>query len=343
MTHMRRSVHPTPKHGMWRFSCAIFIPIVLVLMSVPGANAQHQEANYELAARFAPYKIQQLLYSTSINPRWIEGSEKFWYDWKTSHGTVYYQVDPERGTKTQIFDNDRLAAELTRITRDPWDGKHLPIRKIKFIDENTLQFEVESSQDEEIEELEEEIEENEEDEEQEEEKKDSTKKKTRKKVFHFEYTVSSRTLRELEDWEEPDNHAAWASISPDGETVIFARNHNLFMMTGEDYAKFLEARRGKQGDDADKAEKKVEVDEIQLTTDGEEDFAYGSSGRGMTDKEKEEKKDDRKRTGVSWSHNSQRFSITRTDQREVDDLWVIKSVGNKRPELETYKYAMPGE
>ncbi|MCH8247332.1 MAG: hypothetical protein IH951_13105 [Bacteroidetes bacterium] len=108
-----------------------------------------QSANYELAARFAPYKIQDLIYSTSVSPRWIEGGEKFWYEWKTSDGTFYYQVDPERGSKSQIFDNDRIAAELTRITRDPWDGQHLPIRSIKFIDENTLQFEVESSQDEE--------------------------------------------------------------------------------------------------------------------------------------------------------------------------------------------------
>ena len=27
----------------------------------------------------------------------------------------------------------------------------------------------------------------------------------------------------------------------------------------------------------------------------------------------------------------------------MGDLWVIRSVGNKRPELETYKYDMPGE
>ncbi len=125
------------------FSLILF---VFMFVLAPVVSAQHQQANYQLAARFAPYKMQQLLYSTSVNPKWIEGSEKFWYDWKTSEGTFYYQVDPVRAAKSQIFDNDRLAAELTRITKDPWDSKHLPIRKIKFIDENTLQFEVESSQ-----------------------------------------------------------------------------------------------------------------------------------------------------------------------------------------------------
>ena len=299
-----------------------------------------QSANYELAARFAPYKIQDLIYSTSVSPRWIEGGEKFWYEWKTSDGTFYYQVDPERGSKSQIFDNDRIAAELTRITRDPWDGQHLPIRSIKFIDENTLQFEVESSQDEE--EGEEEL--DEEEDEQEMDDEDSEKKsETKKKVFHFEYDIRSQTLRELEDWEEPDNHASWANISPDGNTVVFARNHNLYKMSGEHYKLILDARRGKDGDDATEAEEDVEIEDIQLTTDGEEYYSYASGDQGQTDNKRKEDVDKRKRAGISWSHNSQRFSIVRRDQREVGDLWVIHSVGNERPELESYKYDMPGE
>ena len=47
--------------------------------------------------------------------------------------------------------------------------------------------------------------------------------------------------------------------------------------------------------------------------------------------------------GVSWSQDNRKFSVTRTDQRKVADLWVINSLANPRPTLETYKYAMPGE
>ena len=118
-----------------------------------------------------------------MSPRWIEGSERFWYEWETSDGTFFYLVDPVQGAKRQLFDNDRIAAELTRITRDPWDGQHLPIRAIKFIDENTLQFEVESSQDEEEEEDEQQ---QEEEQEQEEEEQDEEKKKPKKEGFHVE-------------------------------------------------------------------------------------------------------------------------------------------------------------
>ena len=300
-------------------------------------------ANYRLAARFAPYKIQDLIYSTTVRPRWIEDSEKFWYEWETSEGSFYYIVDPAAGAKRQIFDNDRLAAELTRITRDPWDGQHLPIRAIKFIDANTLQFEVESSQDEE-EDAESDMEEMDEEEmEEEEEEGDRQRQRAKKKVFHFEYDVNTRTLRELDDWEAPDNHPSWASVSPDGQTVIFARNHNLHMMSGDDYQLFLEARRGKSGDEADDAEEDIEVEEVQLTTDGEEHYSYAVFERGDTDVEREKNADERKSVSISWSRDSRRFSLIRRDRREAGDLWVIHMVGNKRPELESYKYDMPGE
>ena len=97
------------------------------------------EANWKLAARFAPYNISDLTYSTSVQPRWIEGTDdNFWYRYETSSGTDFILVNPAAGSKTPIFDNDRIAAELTRITKDPYDGQHLPITSIRFIDPDTI-------------------------------------------------------------------------------------------------------------------------------------------------------------------------------------------------------------
>ena len=346
-------MHATPRVVPVRLFRVVITFTIASLPALPAA-AQDQEsgyvggtgsANFELAARFAPYKIRDLIRSTTVAPRWIEGSEKFWYEWENSDGTFYYIVDPVRGTKSQLFDNDRIAAELTRITLDPWDGQHLPIRSIRFIDDDTFQFDVESSQDEEVEdEAEDEDEEDEED--QEEEEEDSSGGPTTKKqVHHFEYTVSTQTLRQLEDYESPNNHPSWANVSPDGQTVVFAKLHELWIMTGADYERILDARRGKSGDEADDAEEDVEVEEIQLTTDGEQYYSYAanSSGRGETNVSREEDMEDRKRAGVTWSKDSQKFALVRRDQREVGDLWVVHAVGNERPELETYKYDMPGE
>ncbi|MEJ2207307.1 MAG: DPP IV N-terminal domain-containing protein, partial [Gemmatimonadota bacterium] len=295
-------------------------------------------ANYELAARFAPYKIRELVHSTMVNPRWIEGTERFWYEWESSDGTFYYLVDPARGTRRELWDNDRIAAELTRITQDPWDGQHLPIQSIRFIDANTIRFDVTSSQDEEQEEQEVE-------EEQQQEEQRTGRSRTKKKVHHFEYDVNTQTLRELEDYEAPDNHPGWASVSPDGQTVVYAKEHNLWMMTDEEYQKVLDARRGKSGAEADSAEIDLELEETQLTTDGEEYYGYeaNGSGRGETNKTRMENADKRKRASIVWSKDSRRLALVRQDQREVGLLWVVHTTGNERPELESYKYDMPGE
>jgi len=290
-------------------------------------------ANYELAARFAPYRIQKLIYSTSVRPNWIKNSNKFWYEWKTSDGTFFYIVDAVRGTREQVFDNDEIAAELTRITLDPWDGQHLPIKKIKFVDDDTIRFDVTSSVDE--------VKTNDETDGQDDKKK--KKDKPKKKIFHFEYTLSSSTLRELEDWEEPANHPSWASISPDGSHIVFARDYNLYAMDSVAYAKIIDIRRGLKGDKADEASDTLTVDEVQLTTDGEKYYSYARDDFGDTDNEVEKNKDKRKRTFVSWSGDSNRFAVIREDERKSGDLWVIHTVDNKRPELETYKYDMPGD
>lgn len=300
-------------------------------------------ANYDLAARFAPYKIRELVHSLRVSPRWIEDSDRFWYEWESSEGKHFYLVDPAQGSKTEIFDNDRIAAELTRITLDPWDGKHLPIRNIRFVDDNTLQFEVQSSQDEEVEDEDESDDEIEEQEDEEEQERRPRRPATRKRIHHFEYDVNTRTLRELEDYEEPDRHPGWASVSPDTAWVVFSRNFNLWMMSYEEYEKVLEARRGKTGDDAEEAEEEVEVEEIQLTDDGEKDFSWGFQGRGQNDEETEKEFEKRQRSGTTWSHDSRYFALTRQDRREVGELWVVHAVDNKRPQLESYKYDMPGE
>ena len=316
-----------------------YLYFFLIMPLMAGEDNLVRKANYLLAGRFAPYKIKKLMYSTSINPKWIEGTENFWYEWKTSEGKIFYVVDPVKRTKEEIFDNDKIAAELTRITLDPWDAQHLPIEKIKFIDQNTLQFEVKSSQDEEEkEEDEDELEE----EDQEEEEDKEKEKKPKKITFHFEYKIKTQTLRELKDWEAPDEHPQWASVSPDGKTIVFGRNHNLYMMNSDDYKKILDAGRGKDEKKAEKAIEKVSVNEIQLTHDGEEHFGYAVFKRGDTDDEREKNKDKRKQTRIYWAKDSKKFAFIRADRRKGKELWVIHSVKNKRPELETYKYDMAG-
>lgn len=333
-----------PPGAFRRLAAATLLLVLTLAPSLPAQDLSARrevtpvtEANYRLGARFAPMRMSRLVHSTTVNPRWIQGSERFWYEYTTAAGKKYYLVDPVAATKREMFDNDQIAAELTRITRDPYDGQNLPIRAIRFVNPTTLHFEVESSQDEVR------VDEEAERGNQQDQQRQGARARPKKKVHYFSYNVNTRQLTELTEREEPDNHPGWANVSPDGETIIFARNHNLRMMTRASYQQILDARRGKTGAAADTADWAVEVEEIELTTDGVEDYSYASGDFGMVDEEKVKAKDRRKRANVVWAHNSQRFSLVRSDQRASLDLWVIHSTGNKRPQLETYKYDMPGE
>jgi len=46
---------------------------------------------------------------------------------------------------------------------------------------------------------------------------------------------------------------------------------------------------------------------------------------------------------IFWSKDSKKFACIREDERKVGDLWVIDSLAEPRPVLQTYKYGMPGE
>jgi hypothetical protein len=46
---------------------------------------------------------------------------------------------------------------------------------------------------------------------------------------------------------------------------------------------------------------------------------------------------------IFWAKDSKKFACIREDERKVGDLWVIDSLADPRPVLQTYKYGMPGE
>lgn len=183
------------------------------------------KANYALAARFSPKKLEKLIFSTAVDPHWLKKGDRFWYSYETPAGRKWYIVDPAKGTKQELFDNARLASLITAIVKDPFDAQHLGIENMKFVkDEAAIQFEIKST---------EEI-----------EKKDSTKKPPvttkEKNVYYFEYNLSSGTITELKDYQKPKSRASWASISPDRKWIVFSRNYNLYWMDSANYRKALQ-------------------------------------------------------------------------------------------------------
>jgi len=315
----------------------LLFALLLANGKIAAQNEPVTTANYRLAERFSPEKIKRMVFSTSVDPNWLETGDKFWYSYKTSEGEFFYLVDLNKKSKTALFDNDKMAAMLTRITKDPYDAKHLPPIKPKFKKNDTVfRFDVTSSQDEEKEEIVADtlvV--------QDTTQTDSVpkpkKEKPKKKVFHFEYNIASGELYEQEDWTEEKDDPSWASISPDSSYVVFARNYNLYWMDKENFLKALEEEEDK---------KDSTIVEHQLTTEGVKDYAFGG---GYTPKENDDeetiKKETEKRRGayILWSPDSKKFALERNDSRKVKALWVINVLNQPRPDLESYKYQMPGE
>ena len=301
---------------------------ILLLSACFVASSQERitKANYALAERFSAKKVGQMVFSTRVQPHWFRDSDRFWYEWKTSEGTQYYLVDPVKGTKTEVFDLEKLAMQLTEIVKDPYDAKHIPISGLKLKDDKYFTFDIRSTQD-----------------------KPDTSKAGRggrrggapggpagnggggKKVFHFEYDFVSGTLADVTEAKEKEQqkYPYWASVSPDGKVGVYARNSNLWIMDSTSLRK------------AAKDPKDSTIVEHRLTSDGIKEFGYGY-GNYSGDTESDTTR--RHHPGeIAWSPDSRHFAVSKWDTRKLEDLWVINSTGGKRPKLETYKYQMPGE
>ena len=300
--------------------------LLFILTVLSSYSQQNVIPNYDLAAKFSPKKIAKLVHSTSVNPHWLKAGDKFWYQYKTTEGSSYYLVDPNKKVKKKLFDNDKMAAWLTEFTKDPYDAKHLPKFSFKFIDNETaIQFRVTSKYEDE--------------DEDEDKKKDknrdedpSKKDKKKKKVFLFKYVLGTNNLTLLSNKRAPkEDWKKWANIAPDSTVIFYSKKFNLYWMDKENFLKAV------------KNEKDSTIVENQWTKDGVQHFGYGGYGRGMDNEEIEKRKNDKFPVRGYWSSDSKKFVYQKTDSREIKDLWVINSIAKKRPTLETYKYHMPGE
>jgi dipeptidyl aminopeptidase/acylaminoacyl peptidase len=314
--------------------------------------------NWDLASRWSVAKIGKLVFDTTVTPHWFELSDRFWYSYETPEGMRYWLVDPARKSKTPLFDNAKVAAQLSLLTGLPYDSQHLAIRNLKLAKKDTvLTFDAQVSKDAVIP--------------NEEKKAETTTDETNQeenqtqvqggrgqggrrggaagtgapptentRTIYFELDLATGKVTRLDKFDPPPARPRWASsISPDGKTIVFARGFNLYMMDQDNYKK----ARKTPGD--------ASVVETQLTTDGEDHYSYA---RVLLDEEQQmlrrDQRNDKNKAGprtpsigIQWSKDSKKFSTTRADERKVADLWVIHTLANPRPTLETYRYAMPGE
>jgi len=249
---------------------------ILILLLISFISNAQQKANFKAAEKFSQENLSKMLKSTSVSPKWFKDSDRFWYSYTTTSGKNFYMVDPSKRTKTKLFDNLDFSAKLSELTNRPVNNNELNLDEIELEDDNrTLTFHIDSVQ--------------------------------------YEYDIYRKTLK-VGDTISEDEKSEWASYAPDSSYMVFAKNHNLYLM--------------EVGDE--------DSVEIQLTEDGERWFSYQRRHGDTTS-------DKRMRARATWFEDSKKIYSNRSDAREVDELFVINTLKDPRPELEIYKYAMPGE
>lgn len=208
---------------------AIHYPLMGGLCTtVSVAKAQERLPEYLQAEKYTQEKLNTMLFSTVVDPHWFQKGNNFWFEYKTSEGTFWYVVDPAARTKKLLFDRDELASQLTEIVKDPFEARHLPITNLKAEEDGrTFTFEVKSTKDATPKK----------------DGKDKKDKKNEKEIFYFSYDYPTRKLTHLKDKEDDLKKIYWGSVSPDGKTVIYAKDLNLYRMSREDYEKAKKMKR----------------------------------------------------------------------------------------------------
>ncbi len=239
------------------------------------SNLLAQKANFELAERFTTQKMDKMIGTTDVIPRWIENTDNFWYEYSTADGTNWFYVNASQRSQRELFDREELAGKLSEEFKRPFNAKDLDLDGFEYnTDRELFTFHVDS--------------------------------------IEFTYSVNGSNLIKGDSL-EAEKREPWATYSPDSTWIAYAKNHNLYLMSSDT----------------------SDTTEHQLTTDGERWFSYAWNQGDTT-------KDEKQRARVQWFDDEKKLYVERSDNRKVEELWVIDML-KKRPELQTYKYGMPGE
>ena len=285
--------------------------VIIAIAAAAGLAVAQNKANWKLAERYSNATLGRFVYSTTVNPNFINETDKFWYVWNDANGKRFMHVDPKAKRKERAFDHDKLGAQLTELGKKPVVGNQLPFNSIVYNKEATsFKFQIERQ--------------------------------------WYEWDLKTEKLSEstapegqgggpgggpggggggggFQGGGQGQQNRPTFSNAPDDLAFVYQQGYNLYF--GE------KAKKEDQPNDVTNA--------TQLTNDGEQFFEFRSVNYGTyTLGDKQEVK---RSVGVNWAPDSKAFVVTRYDARKVADLFVINVLSNPRPTLETYKYQMPGE
>lgn len=362
--------------------------LLLALLVIVGSDAAIQAAdlpkavgaNWPQARKFTREFVDQHVQTANVVPVFIGKTDQFWYAVRTTDGTKYWRVDPEKRTKTPLFDHAKLISALSEQAQKPLDAVSFQLRNTAVTDDGaklkfafgTGQYEFDLTA--------------------------NTLKKTGTaapeiqpltpeqlaRMTDDERTEYFNRLRERREQQEKDGRKVdekKVDETKKGDTKSDEKKEDVKKteekkteVKKDDTKKDDTRTEGKKGfggkggnnpldykaysPDKKKylyvykyniylADEGKEADAKQLTTDGTEDYGFGLGQQlRRTDGtvEKPQPPSERKtRPQVTWSKDNKRFTITRTDRRGMKELFLVDSIAQPRPALERYRYSMPGD
>ena len=314
------------------------------ITQVPAPNPNGPKANWTLFNQFGTASLRNMTFSTTITPRWIGESDSLFYSWRDHSGDKWWLVNAVTKVKKPLFDQVKLAAQLSMMRQRGIEAFNLS-EQFTIVnitkDHKHLRFAIDSTR--------------------------------------YNWNMATETLTSLGRYrgaqdslmvkdEEVDaalgagggggraggggrGGAGGAAVaggrgavspgeaarnySPDSSAYVFARNHNLFIV------------------------EKPKGDTVQITKDGFDKYTFavggGRGGAGQQDStqgQQDQQNDTQaqaaaaarpSRPNITWAPDSRAFHITRTDQRGVREMYLVRSLTEPRPTLMQYSYPMPGE
>ncbi len=288
------------------------------LLPPPTQTVRVNRANWTLADRFSVANMRNLAFSTSVAPRWLGETDSMFYNWRDKNGGTFYLVVPTTRTKRPLFDHVKLAEELSRLHRKPYEPGKLPFTTLNFTkDHKKIRFQVDSTR--------------------------------------YEWNLAAETLSSLGIWRRdsvavdeereqggggggqggPGGAPEFRNFSPDSTAFAFARDHNLFVVdvkTGDTVQLSTDGAKDYSFGFRDTS-----------TTNQQQQQDDDQQDNQNTQGQQSRSRDPRVRASVSWSPDSRSFTVQRNDSRKVKELYLVNVLSNPRPTLSSYKYSMPGE
>ncbi|WP_430814717.1 DPP IV N-terminal domain-containing protein [Carboxylicivirga sp. RSCT41] len=88
--------------------------------------------DYQRAEEFISSNITKKYYRSWVNPHWVKDASFFWYSVNTKKGTEYIKCETNNGHKNPLFDQEKLAALLSKELDKEIKPYDLPIASLEM-------------------------------------------------------------------------------------------------------------------------------------------------------------------------------------------------------------------